>query len=128
LPRAISQGTSQRSIVFVLTDPSMPGIYKEISHNLFPICRKHFAVVIGLSETSRMVNSYVMGIDPTNPEKEQVGRLIYNMHVEDELELLTKRVNRWGGGIVRSEPENWVLAPAFAHAPPEQGRSLRPVR
>ncbi len=108
LPRAIGQVTSQRSIVFVLTDPSMPGVYKEISQNLFPICRKHFTVVIGLSESSRMVNQYVMSIDPTNPEREQVGRLIYNLHVEEELELLAKRVNRWGGGVIRSEPENWI--------------------
>ncbi len=108
LPRAISQVTSQRSIVFILTDPSMPGIYKEISKNIFPICQKHFAVVIGLSEASRVVNRYVMDLDANTAEREQVGRLIYNMHVEEELELLTARVNHWGGGIVRSEPDNWI--------------------
>ncbi len=108
LPQAINQLTSQRSIVFVLTDPSMPGIYKEISRNMFSICQKHFAVVIGLSEESRVVSRYVMGLNPDQPTREEVGRLLYSMHIEEELELLTARVNQWGGGIVRSEPGNWI--------------------
>jgi len=99
----VNRVSKKRAIVFVMTDPSMPVVQKNLAKHLLPLCSRHLALVVGLCEKERLLKPFVEGLDDSELSLQNYSRLIYNIELENNLKLMQSQLSARGAGVVQTQ-------------------------
>ena len=97
-----------RSMVFILTDPTLPAIQSAVSTHLFSICRKHLTLIMGIEDDRMLLAKAVMKLDKKKLSLKDVSAIMTNVERERQLSLFTKTINSWGGSVLFAPTAHWL--------------------